>query len=58
MDLHGSLSKAKLVEQLNEYGLGYTKEELYGLRNRSVFHHGRRTLCKGEDVRLSKLWNI
>ena len=48
-----SLSKAKLVEQLNEYGLGYTKEELYNFVV-DVFSIMEEELCKGEDVRLSR----
>ena len=48
-----SLSKAKLVERLNEYGLGYTKEELYAfvVDFCSIMEE---ELCKGEDIRLSR----
>ena len=48
-----SLSKAKLVERLNEYGLGYTKEELYNLVV-DFFAIMEEELCKGEDIRLSR----
>ena len=48
-----SLSKAKLVEQLREYGLGYTKEELHTFVV-DIFSIMEEELCKGEDVRLSR----
>ena len=48
-----SLSKIKLVERLNEYGLGYTKEELYTFVV-DLCSIMEEELCKGEDVRISR----
>ena len=48
-----SLSKTKLVERLNEYGLGYTKEELYTFVV-DLCSIMEEELCKGEDVRISR----
>ena len=48
-----SLSKAKLVERLDEYGLGYTKEELYKYVL-DFFELMEQELCKGEDIRLAR----
>ena len=48
-----SLSKAKLVDRLHEYGLGYTKEELYTFVL-DFFELMEQELCKGEDIRLAR----
>ena len=48
-----SMSKLKLVERLNEYGLGYTKQELYDFVV-EICSIMEEELCKGEDVRLSR----
>ena len=48
-----SLSKAKLVERLDEYGLGYTKEELYTFVV-DLCAIMEEELCKGEDIRISR----
>ena len=48
-----SLSKAKLVDILNNYGLGYSKEELHKYVV-DVFTIIEEELCENHDVRLSK----
>ena len=52
-----SLSKVRLVERLDERGLGYSKEELHGFVNSFLGILGT-TLIRGEEIRLSKFGNF
>lgn len=46
-----SMSKAKLVENLNTYGLGYSKEELHNYVV-DIFSLMEDALCQNEDISL------
>ena len=52
-----NLSKARLVDKLDDRGLGYSKEELSEYVN-SFLDILSDTLIKGEEIRLSKFGNF